>query len=461
MSETGSVSVTNDIADFIVGVRFDQIPAEVVAKAKEQIVFFFGRAFEGYGCREGIEAREALHDVGPSEYNATLIADRTRLSPSNAAFANCSFMRGSQRDDVIWPSGIHAGVITLPPALAMGEVNHASGQELLVALIVGYEVLGKLGGVAQAWEAAQPRRPTNIFGAYGPITVASRLLRLDRERTANALGYAANLAIGIPEGGMMDHYYSLICRNATFAAQLAEAGGVPYSTTTIEGPTGLYRSFYGTVPPGLSRAIKGLGSDWEILRAEQKRHPGTGQNTVAIELLLELMHTEKFMANDVQRIDAFQPFPKDSPVRKNAVASRGPFKKPVDAYSSLPYALAHVLLEGKVALRWYDDTADYDVINDRTVAAVMQKIFLSYEDGHSSSRYCRIEVHLRDARKFVRVAEDFVVTLPMARWDDWLQEHGRVLLNLDQLRQLGKQVEGLATLDDVGKMMSLVVPRSS
>lgn len=451
-------SMSEQVAAFIVSAKFKDLPAEVIRKAKEQLVFFFGRAFEGSFSKEASEMRKVAQQIALSKGGATVIAERIRLSPSDAAFANCSLIRGSQRDDVIWPAGIHAGVITLPTALALGEARNASGQELLLALVLGYEVLGKLGRAAQPWEASLPRRPTNVYGGYGPITVGGRLLKLDQQRMANALGYAANLGMGVAEGGMMDHYYSLISRNATFAAQLAEAGGAPYSRFTIEGATGLYRSFFGAVPADLQKLIDRLGSDWEILTAEQKRHPGTGQNTVAIELLLDLIKEQKLTAGQVVKIDAFQPYPRDSRIRRDAVASRGPFKLAVDAYSSLPYALALVLLEGQVALKWYDDNADAGIFNDKTVAGQMQKIHLSYEDGHESSRYCRLEVQTADGRELTRVAENFAFLFPPDVWGQWLQQDGKRLLSPAQLQQLEHLIGDIENLDDVSTLMASVVP---
>src|SRR5688500_1658525 len=105
------MTVTDRIASFILRTRIDRIPGEVVVKAKEQIVFLLGRALEGVHSKEGREARNLIRKPGMSGGQASVIGDSVRCSPSNAAFANCSLMRGTQRDDVIWPSGIHAGVV--------------------------------------------------------------------------------------------------------------------------------------------------------------------------------------------------------------------------------------------------------------------------------------------------------------------------------------------------------------
>jgi len=325
---------------------------------------------------------------------------------------------------------------------------------LLIALVLGYEVLGKLGRAADTWAASMPRRPTEVYRAYGPITVAGRLLKLDRQHMTNALGYAANMGIGVAEGGMMDHYYSLINRNGVLAAQLAAAGDAANSESTIEGSTGLYRSFVGTVPASLPGLIRKLGSDWEVLTVEQKRLPGTWQNTVAIELLLDLVKTRKLKAHGVSRVNVFMLDWHEAEARNNEVLSQGPFTASSLAGSSLPYALAVVLLDGRMALDRYAADAD---VNDPAVASVMQIIHLTFEDGHGEN-YCRIEVYMIDGSKLVREAETFAYQFPPTVWGDWLQERGSRLLPLKQLKQLEHLVSDLENLDDVSKLMACVVP---
>ncbi len=451
-------SLSQQIADFIVRSRFQDLPTEVIQKAKEQIVYHFGLAFSGWSTREATVMREVVRKVGSSPKGATVIADKMRLDPSEAAFANCVLMRATWRDDVVWPAGIHAGLMTLPTALALGEVGHVSGKDLLLSVVLGYEVLGKLGRAAESWAAPLPRRPTMIFGAYGPVTVGCRLLKLEHPFVANALGYAANLGMGVPEGGQMDHFYGLLSRNATFAVQLAASGGIPYSDATIEGPTGLYQSFFGEIPAVVPKLIASLGSPWEILGAAQKRYPGTSQNTVATELLLRMITEEKLTAERVTQLKVFVSFAEESPERKKELTFRGPFKNWMDAYSSLPYAYAIALADGKVDPARFRD----GVLNDAKIAEIMGKISMTFEPGHGDGRYCRIEVQTIDDRKLTRdsehspISEKFTFSFPQSDWSGWLHEDGSKKLSAHQLERLEQHIVHLEALDDVSKMMSTV-----
>ena len=448
-------TATERIGEFVATARYEDLPAAVVEKAKEQIVYHFGLAFAGAFDDKAGHMRAVAAQLQQAGGGSTVIGERTRLLPSDAAFANCTLMRATWRDDVVWPAGIHAGIITLPTALALGEAVRSSGRDMLLALTLGYEVLGKLGRPVTGWAAPWPRRPTMIFGGYGPTTVGGKLLGFDAPAMANVLTYGTNLCMGVPEGGQMEHFYSFISRNGTFAVPLSATGPGDASRVGIEGPIGLYGTFFGKVPEELDDTIAGMGTDWEILTAEQKRHHGTGANAVAIQLLLDLMGDNELVADQVLKVVAFLPSQREA---RTEVAMRGPFSRWDDAYSSLPYALAVALIDGEVVPERYTD----EVVNDPTVAREMDKVVLSYEDGHETNgRYCRVALHATDGRTLVGDSNAFVYPFPQNDWGEWLQKDGQRLLPLEQLRQLGALIADLENVDDVSALMATLVPPSS
>lgn len=449
-------TLSEKIADYIVNARFEDLPPAVVQKAKEQLVFFFGRAFEIAQMEHGQEAIEVARQAARADDGASVIGTRLRLPASDAAFTNATLFGGSlSMDDVLAHADIHAGVITVPTALAIGEVKRVHGRELLLSLVLGYEVLGKLGKAGLGWQAPFPRRSTNIFGGYGPLVVGGRLLELDRERMVHALGYAANLCMGIAEGSMMEHYYSLISRNGTFAAQLVEAGGTSYSKTTLEGELGLYRSFFGKVPDELPKLIDNLGY-WEILTAVQKRYRGTGHNTTATEMFADMVAKEQLTPDRVKKIHAVLPS-KESRARELELTSTGPFKPERSATSSLPYALALVLADGKIdAARFADDR----IVNDRALAGLMRKIDVTFEPGHAS-RWSKLTVLTSDDRKLERESDFFTFEFPRDTWDDWLRASGSRILTSDQLLRLEQMIANLENVADVSKLLAAATPNVS
>jgi 2-methylcitrate dehydratase PrpD len=338
------------IAEYICRLRFDDLPDEVVEQAKEMLVYHLGLAFSGYFTEIGAQARAVARELGRGSGDATVIGERFRAPPVDAVIANASLMRELRLDDVLFPAGVHPGLVILPVALALGEQQRCTGQDLLTAIVVGYDVIGTLGGLAWAWSAPLPRRPTIPYGAFGPTAAAARLLGLDAEQTSRAVGYAAHFAMGIPEGDLPSHYYGLVARNGIMAATLARLGGV-VAPTVLEGRFGFFNSFLGAVPAGVEDALAGLGRRFQIMGTTTKRYPGTALNIVPIQLALDMVATDGCTAENVAAIRVFL-----SDLRRNFSDghSKGPFASRLYASSSLPFGLALSLLDGRLDDDRYD-----------------------------------------------------------------------------------------------------------
>jgi len=460
-ARTGPPGLTEKIASFVSRTRFHDLPPQVVEKTKELIVFLLGRAFEGSSSRAMSQLDAVAPSMGqPLRGRATVIGRAYRLAPSDAAFMNCTMMRGDYgQDDLLWPAVIHAGPVTLPAALALAEVHRLSGKELITAYALAYEVMGKLGSAANPLEARPMSRGTIVYGTFGPVIAAARLLKLGEQQTTHVLGYAVNIAMGTPI--MMTHYYSFLPRNGILAAQLAAAGGAAYSRTTIEGALGLYRTFFGEVPAALPKLVDTLGSDWAILNAEPKKYFGTGNNAVPIALLDRLLRDQPMQADHVRRIDAVLPYAQYDQLRRDVIAAQGPFGETSAAYSSLPYALALLLMFGPDNVdtaRWYAADADPSIVNDAAVRHVMQRIFVTFEGGHESMRSARLEIALADGRHVRRESQHFEMPFPRNEWHTWLQRRGSAFLSDEQLQRLERRIADLENLGDVSTLMTAVVP---
>ena len=164
---------TERLAAHVVGLRYEDIPRAAVDKMKEHIVHHLGLALRGLSTGEGRQAVRIAESFG-HEGSATIIGRRDRTAPMEAAFANTTLMRSDFLDDVLFPAGVHAALVTLPPALAVAEERRRSGKELLTALIAAYDVIGKLGnpaadGLGQGAEKADhPLRTVRGRRGRGP-----------------------------------------------------------------------------------------------------------------------------------------------------------------------------------------------------------------------------------------------------------------------------------------------------
>lgn len=273
-----SATASERLAEYVHGLRFEDLPADVVAKAKDHIAYHFVHALLGHRVAEGTQAVAIARGLSEGAGDATIIGGGVRALPMDAAFANTTLMRAPGMDDVLFPLGVHAALVTLPGALALAERHGRSGRDLITAVVAGYDAIGTIGKGIQAWAARDARRPTIPFGPFGGAMSCARILGLGIAQIVNAIGYAAHSAMGLAvESGEWQHYYSLVTRNGMMAAILAQAGGLT-SREILEARYGFFETFFGSAPQNFTATIADIGRKHEILSATTKRYPGTGAN---------------------------------------------------------------------------------------------------------------------------------------------------------------------------------------
>jgi 2-methylcitrate dehydratase PrpD len=353
-------------------------------------------------------------------------------------------MRALGFDDVLFPSATHAGLLTYPVALALAEQENSQGKELLLAVITAYEILGKM--VMDEDPARAPHRPSMPFGPFAGVTAASRLLGLSGTQTAEALGYAADSAMGLKEGNEQQptHVYGLIARNAITSALLARSGGQT-SSTILEGKYGFYATLIGRHPD--ADAIVGrLGKDPEILRATQKRFPGTAMNIVPVELALALVQQQHLNSHNVSRVE-FE-LPEDRNTFEDSI-SVGPYPTRTQAESSIPFQTAIILLDGRI------DFARYEQPNDPQVLQLTRRVHIRLAP-HANSRYARVTMFTRDGREFKSEGNNFIFPPLDAR--SWLTRDGAALLPPESLEEFITGVTHLEEIENVRPLIRLLVP---
>ncbi len=421
--------------------RFEDLSREVIERAKEHLIYHVGLAFNGISTEAGTQALKICQALGGDGSSSTLIGQASKAAPLEASFANSTFMRAWGLDDVLFPSATHAGLLTVPVALALGEQQHRSGKDLLAAIVTGYEVLGKM--VVEESAERVPRRPSMPFGAFAGATVAARLMQLTPKQTANAIGYAADSAMGLKEGNEQQptHVYGWIARNAITAAVVARAGGET-APTILEGPYGFYATLIGRMPnPAV--IVARLGEDPEILRATQKRFPGTAMNIVPVELVQEMVTEHRLTASNVSQVEI--ELPEDRRTFTDSI-STGPFPSRTQAESSAPFQTAIILLDGKI------NFARYEQLDDPAILAVLKKISVKLAP-HDNTRFARVRIKTRDGRTLDRQKENHVFP-PLDRMA-WLSRDGEKFLPRSSLERF---IELADTLERVGDVTDLMAP---
>lgn len=128
---------------------------------------------------------------------AAVVGRGARLTRTQAALVNGTASHVLDYDDVNLNVNGHPSAVLAAAALAMAESVDASGPELLTAFLAGYEFACRAGRLVAPGHYLRGYHATSTVGALGAAVACSRLLRLDAERTATAVGIAATQAAGL------------------------------------------------------------------------------------------------------------------------------------------------------------------------------------------------------------------------------------------------------------------------
>src|SRR5438552_1105928 len=148
------------------------LPPEVIEKGRACLLY--GMAV-GIACMRVEQPAQAARAVaGACAGAATRFFDDAKCDAGLAAFANGTLFHSRVQDDA-HPAG-HVGVVVIPAAVAMAETVAAEGDDLIAALVAGYETALRIGRDHAADLSERGFRTTPTYGVFGAAPAAGRLL---------------------------------------------------------------------------------------------------------------------------------------------------------------------------------------------------------------------------------------------------------------------------------------------
>lgn len=193
MTET---EVTRQLAQLAAELRYDDIDDEAKSVARQCLLDWFGVTLAGATetCTS-IIADEAQDQGGNPQ--ATLVGRGVRLASRQAALVNGTASHAHDYDDVNMALSGHATVAVAGGLIALAERTDASGRDLLVAFVAGYETACRVGALVNPSHYAMGFHATATAGTFGAAAACGRLLGLDAEQMARAFGIAGTMAAGL------------------------------------------------------------------------------------------------------------------------------------------------------------------------------------------------------------------------------------------------------------------------
>lgn len=338
--------------------------------------------------------------VAESQGNCRVLGTARRASGGDAALANGIAAHAHDYDDMCFVSMAHPSCALVPSVLAAAELTGASGSAALDAYIAGFEVECRLGIVMnprhyheRGWHC------TSSIGTLGAAAAAARLLKLDAQSTAHALGIAASLACGVKEniGSMVKPLHAgMAARNGLMAARLAQAG-FGASEQSIDGPQGYLVAMDSQKPPSaLADAAADLGSRWEILDTgiTVKLYPSCAATHPPLDALLGLKRRHNLSDEDIAATAAID-------VEVDSMAARLlTYSRPstaLEAKFSMPFCAAAAIVFGHPTL----ETFDVEKIGDPRIQKLLPRVRLRANpdfDSRAPLSQANVTVQLKDGR---------------------------------------------------------------
>src|SRR4051812_40839482 len=186
-----------ELSEYIAGALARPLPDAAVEKARHHILDTLAAMVSGTELKPGQLAIGYAQAQGGAP-EASIVGTRLRTSAVNAALANGMLAHADETDDSHAPSRTHPGCAVVPAALAVAERTHASGEQFLRAVALGYELCARVHFALGADAFAAASRSTHSFGGvFGAGAAAGALLGLDAAGVRHLFSYCAQQASGV------------------------------------------------------------------------------------------------------------------------------------------------------------------------------------------------------------------------------------------------------------------------
>ncbi len=311
-------SLSRQLAQWVVGLRYDDLPPDVVDRAKGVTLHGLASVLLGSLTPAGQGAVKLITEEEAGVKNgATIMVDGARVTKGGAAFANAEMaMAGGKWDTFRMLT--HPGTSIIPGAFVAAEATGASGRDYLTALAAGYEVMERLAADIIPTVMARGFHAGVVFGIFGPAVAAAKMMRFTEDQVNSTIALCASLASGNLEGarsGGRALREGASVRNAMLAVALARQGHVG-GDTVLEGDAGFYHayagnnqgrlihSFVGDTHTSLDRITAGLGQEWMFRETLYRIYSTAGYNIAHIDVTAKLCEEHDIAYKDVDRVEA-------------------------------------------------------------------------------------------------------------------------------------------------------------
>jgi 2-methylcitrate dehydratase PrpD len=386
---------TRQLSAYIAGALARPLPRPVIEKACQHVLDTLAAMISGTKLLPGRLAIAYVSTLGGAR-QSSIVGTRLLTSPIHAALANGMLAHADETDDSHAASRTHPGCAVIPAALSVAESVRASGEDLLRAVVIGYDVAARVNYALGPDALAEAAISTHsVGGTFGAGAAAGALLGLDDRQVRHLLSFCAQQASGIGSSVRDSEHVEkafdfggMPARNGVTAATMvaAQFTGVD---DVFSGERNFFEAYAPRPDPG--RLSEQLGQRFEIMDTNIKKWSVGSPVQSALDALAFLIETERIGPGDVDAIEVHLPLRSARTVDNASMPD-----------INVQHLMAMLLIDGTLSFAAIHDVAR---MQDSAVLALRRKITLlpSEELMHAiPRRQAIVAIRTRDGRSLSR-----------------------------------------------------------
>jgi 2-methylcitrate dehydratase PrpD len=391
------MSVATEIANRICEMQYQDLPEEALISAKIAILDTVGVTLAG-GREEATKIVERTLRMSATAGPCLIYGSNRRTNCLDAALINGVSAHVLDFDDCNNTLGGHPSAPILPGLLAKAEEENASGREILLAYIVGFETEARIARGVNFHHYQKGWHPTATLGIFGAAAACGRLLGLASEQMATALSLSVSMAAGVKAnfGTMTKSLHVGQCsRNGLFSVLLA-GNGFTAHRDAFEHKQGFLNVFNGLGTYDQEKILDHWADPLDIVDpgVAIKQYPCCGSTHPAIDAMLEIVNGNRIESRHVSRIDVW------IHARRLEHTNRPDPNSALESKFSLQYCVARALLNGRVVLEHFEGEAFRDPEVRRVAQLVKAAPYSEAQFDVANHFAAEVIVELFDGRRY-------------------------------------------------------------
>jgi len=448
------------LAENIIATSYEKIPEEAIEATKKDMLDTLGVAVAGNDAPGIKEIINLVRDWG-GKRESTLIMQGIRVPCHYAALVNSTMGHALDYDDAHEEVVLHAGVVVIPPALALAErLGNVNGREFLAAITLGIDLVSRLGEASNIGPSELGFMYTSVYGVFGSAAVTGKLLHLNTDQMVNALGIAYSQAAGnfqcIIDGALTKRMQAGFAASNGLLSSLLAKEGITGAKDSLEGDKGLFKVYlrgdYNALP-----LTRDLGKHFASVDLSFKPYPCCRNCHPFIDAALELMSEHDIYVDNIEEI-AVRCSENARLLIEPLQVKQNP-RVPVDAQFSIPWVIATALVKGKVTFEDFTPEA----IHNPEVIDLASKISAEIDPQLEtrSTGKAVVDIKMKNNSTVYSKREDIAKGNPKKplSWDELIEKfgdclhHGAKKISETAINRTISMIRNLEEIEDVGKVI--------